>query len=123
MGGKYGECGVQYGANTSNIGILTGDWGIGEMVDPGPVSISGSVKQSGGQNIANATVTISGGNLPAPIQTQTGSFGLYQFSNLAAGETYTVRVDVKRYRFSVNTQQVTPLGNVANVNFVANPQE
>jgi hypothetical protein len=109
--------------SASDIGILTGDWGIGEMVDPGPVSISGSVTQSGGQPIANATVTISGGNLPAPIRTQTGSFGLYQFSNLAAGETYTVRVDVKRYRFSVNTQPVTPLGNVTNVNFVANPQE
>jgi hypothetical protein len=108
--------------STSDIGILTGDWGIGQMLDPGPVSISGSVTQSGGQPIANATLTISGGNLPAPIQTQTGSFGLYQFSNLEAGQTYTVRVDVKRYRFSVNTQQVTPLGNVANVNFVANPQ-
>lgn len=101
---------------------LTGDWGAGSQLDPGPVSISGSVTQSGGQPIANATVTISGGNLPAPIQAQTGSFGLYQFSNLQAGETYTVRVDVKRYRFSVNTQQVTPLGNVSNVNFVANPQ-
>jgi hypothetical protein len=109
--------------STPDIGILSGDWGIGEMLDPGPVSISGSVTQSGGQPIANALVTISGGNLPAPIQTQTGSFGLYQFSNLQAGETYTVRVDVKRYRFSVNTQPVTPLGNVANVNFVANPQE
>jgi hypothetical protein len=101
---------------------FTGDWGIGEQLDPGPVSISGSVTQSGGQPIANALVTISGGNLPAPIRTQTGSFGLYQFSNLQAGETYTVRVDVKRFRFSVNNQQVTPLGNVSNVNFVANPQ-
>jgi hypothetical protein len=101
---------------------LTGDWGAGSQLDPGPVSIGGSVTQSGGQPIANALVTISGGNLPAPIQTQTGSFGLYQFNNLQAGETYTVRVDVKRYRFSVNTQQVTPLGNVSNVNFVANPQ-
>ena len=102
---------------------LTGDWGIGAQLDPGPVSISGSVTQAGGQPIANATVTISGGNLPAPIVTQTGSFGLYQFSGLQAGETYNVRVDVKRYRFTVNVQPVTPLGNVTNVNFVANPQE
>jgi hypothetical protein len=108
----------------SSFGVtdLTGDWGVGSQLDPGPVSIGGSVTQSGGQPIANALVTISGGNLPAPIQTQTGSFGLYQFSNLQAGETYNVRVDVKRYRFSVNNQQVTPLGNVSNVNFVANPQ-
>jgi hypothetical protein len=101
---------------------LTGDWGAGSQLDPGPVSIGGSVTQSGGQPIANALVTISGGNLPAPVQTQTGSFGLYQFNNLQAGVTYTVRVDVKRFRFSINSQQVTPLGNVSNVNFVANPQ-
>jgi hypothetical protein len=119
--------GVDPNANTvqtvdDHLTNLTGDWGIGEQLDPGPVSISGSVTQAGGQPIANAILTISGGNLPAPIVAQTGSFGLYQFSGLQAGETYNVRVDVKRYRFSVNNQQVTPLGNVSNVNFVANPQ-
>jgi hypothetical protein len=120
--------GVNANANTvqsvdDHLTDLTGDWGIGAQLDPGPVSISGSVTQAGGQPIANATLTISGGNLPAPIVTQTGSFGLYQFSGLQAGETYNVRVDVKRYRFSVNVQPVTPTGNVTNVNFVANPQE
>jgi hypothetical protein len=111
-----------YSRTPAGITDFTGNWGVGEQSETAPVSIGGSVTQSGGQPIANALVTVSGGNLPAPIQTQTGSFGLYQFSNLQAGETYTVRVDVKRYRFSVNTQQVTPLGNVSNVNFVANPQ-
>lgn len=107
----------------ANITFINGDWGIGAQLDPGPVSISGTVTTSGGQSIANATLSLSGGNLPAPIQVQTGSFGSYQFSNLQAGETYTVRVDAKRFRFSPNTQQVTPLGNVSNLNFVANPQE
>jgi hypothetical protein len=121
--GSTADPGTNRVVSPSGTTEFNGDWGIGEQLDPGPVSISGSVTKSGGQPIANALVTISGGNLPAPIQTQTGSFGLYQFSNLQAGETYNVRVDVKRYRFSVNNQQVTPLGNVANVNFVANPQE
>lgn len=119
--------GIDTNANTilsvSNLTDFTGDWGIGEQLDPGPVSISGSVTTSGGLPITNATLTISGGGLPLPIITQTGSFGTYQFSNLQAGETYTVRVDAKRYRFSPNTQPVTPLGNVLNVNFAANPQE
>jgi hypothetical protein len=110
---------------TTPLGItnFTGDWGIGEQLDPGPVSISGTVTTSGGQPIRNATVTITGGGLQAPIIAQTGTFGTYSFNNLQAGETYTVRVDVKRYRFTPATQMVTPLGNVANVNFVANPQE
>jgi hypothetical protein len=102
---------------------FTGDWGIGEQLDPGPVSISGTVMTSGGQPIRNALLTLTGGNLPAPLTVQTGNFGTYSFTNLQAGETYTVRVDVKRYRFTPATQMVTPLGNVANVNFVANPGE
>jgi hypothetical protein len=101
---------------------FNGDWGIGEQLDPGPVSISGTVTQSGGQPIRNALLTLTGGNLPGPLTVQTGNFGTYSFANLQAGETYTVRVDVKRYRFTPVTQMVTPLGNVANVNFVANPQ-
>lgn len=102
---------------------FNGTWGIGAQLDPGPVSVSGTVTTSGGQPIANATLTISGGNLPAPVTTQTGSFGTYQFSNLLAGETYTVRVDAKRYRFTPATQQVTPFADVGNVNFTANQQE
>ena len=103
--------------------FLGGAWGIGSQLDPGPVSISGSVTTAGGQPIRNAALTISGGNLPLPITVQTGNFGTYSFSNLQAGENYAVRVDVKRYRFAQPTQLVTPMGNVSNVNFAANPQE
>jgi hypothetical protein len=107
----------------SGVTVFTGNWGIGEQLDPGPVSISGGVFTSGGQPIRNATLTITGGNLPSPVIVQTGNFGTYSFSNLQAGETYTIRVDVKRYRFAQPTQLVTPMNNVGNVNFVANPQE
>jgi hypothetical protein len=110
---------------SSQAGVtqFTGDWGIGEQLDPGPVSISGSVTTSGGQPIRNATLTITGGNLPSPVTAQSGNFGTYSFTGLQAGESYTVRVDVKRYRFAQPTQLVTPFGNVGNLNFVANPQE
>lgn len=102
---------------------LTGLWSIGEMVDPGPVSISGSVLTSGGAGIRNAVVTISGGNLPGPVTTQTGQFGTYLFGGLLAGEVYTVSVSAKRFRFSPNSQQVTPFADATGVNFTANPQE
>jgi hypothetical protein len=118
---------INTGANTITISTeitdLTGDWGIGSSSNPGPVSISGMVTTSGGQPIRNALLTLSGGNLPAPIQVQTGNFGTYTFANLQAGETYTVRVDVKRYRFAQPTQIVAPVGNISNLNFIANPQE
>jgi hypothetical protein len=102
---------------------FTGLWGIGEMADPSPVSISGTVMTSGGAGIRNALVTITGGNLPGPVNTQTGQFGTYSFSGLQAGEVYTVRVDAKRFRFSPNSRQVTPLADVTGVDFTANPQE
>jgi hypothetical protein len=107
----------------ADTNVLTGNWGIGEMLDPGPISISGRVTTSTGNGIPNATVTISGGNLPAPVTGNTGSLGFYTISNLQAGEMYTVKVSAKRYRFPAGGQVVTPLGNMDDVNFTANPQE
>jgi hypothetical protein len=112
-----------YSRTPAGITNFTGNWGIGEQSESAPVSISGTVTAFGGQPIANALLTLSGGNLPSPIQVQTGSFGIYQFSNLQAGSTYTVRVDVKRFRFSQNTQVMTPAGNVSNVNFTAGQRD
>jgi hypothetical protein len=77
------------------------------------------VTTSGGQPIRNATLTLTGGNLQAPITVQTGNFGTYSFTNLLAGETYTVRVDVKRYRFAQPTQIVVPVSSISNPNFAA----
>jgi hypothetical protein len=115
------------GANTitltSNISAFTGDWGVGEGLDPGPVSISGRVSTSGGNGIRNATVTVSGGGLPAPITVFTGSLGTYVINGLQAGETYTVTASAKRFRFPPGGQQVTPTGNVVDIDFTANPQD
>lgn len=105
------------------MAVVTGDWGIGGDLDPGPVSVSGRVTTSTGNGIPNATVTISGGGLPAPITVNTGSLGFYTISNLQAGETYTVTVSAKRHRFPVGGQMVTPMDDVENLDFTANPQE
>ena len=108
---------------TTDIDQLTGNWGLGAALAPTSVSISGSVTTSTGQPIRNATVTISGGGLPAPITTFTGNFGTYIFSGLPPNQTYLVSVSAKRYRFSLNAQLVPADHDVANVNFTANPQE
>jgi hypothetical protein len=109
---------------TSPAGLTSfdGSWGIGAQLD-GPVSISGTVMTSGGQPIRNAQVIISGGNLPAPVTFITGTFGTYLFEGLEAGQTYNINVSVKRYRFPAGGRQVTPLGNVTGIDFIANPQE
>lgn len=118
---------VNTGANTvtfsTEIADMTGDWGVGSSSNPGAVSISGTVTTSGGQPIGNAKLTLTGGLLQAPVVVQTGNFGTYSFTNLLAGETYTVRVDVKRYRFAQPAQIVVPNSNISNLNFVANPPD
>ena len=103
-----------------SVAALTGSWGLGAL--PAPISISGTVMSSNGVGIRNAVVRISGGNLPAPINFQTGTFGTYQFSNLDPGVEYTVFVSAKRNRFTPPSQIVSSLSNVSNVNFTANPQ-
>jgi hypothetical protein len=103
--------------------VITGMWGLGEREALTSVSISGSVSTSGGAGIRNAVVTVSGGNLPAPITVSTGSLGTYLVNGLPPGQTYIVSVSAKRYRFPQPSQAVTPVDNVANLNFSANPPE
>ena len=83
------------------------------------VTISGRVLTSGGQGVSNALVALTdgGGNLVA--YTGTNSFGFYRFEGVVAGRTYTVEPLSKRYTFTAQTMQVND--NVADLNFVADP--
>jgi hypothetical protein len=84
------------------------------------VSVSGHVVTPTGQGIANATVSITdaGNNVRTFI---TGSFGYYNFDNVAAGGTYTIAVRANRYTFTPQTLQITD--NVTDMNFLpAQPQ-
>ena len=80
------------------------------------VSVGGRVTALKG-GVKNVSVTISGGNLPAPITTRTGSFGYYNFENLSVGETYFITVSAKRFTFSPNARVVTPNRDVADLDF------
>lgn len=100
---------------------LTGSWGISPRI---LISISGSVTMSNGSGIGNAIVTLTGGNLTAPLVFQTGPFGFYQFANVEAGAQYTVHVSAKRHRFATPSQVILPtMTSVTDVNFIANPPE
>jgi hypothetical protein len=79
------------------------------------VSVSGRVLTPSGQGIANATVSITdaSNNVRTFI---TGTFGYYNFDNVAAGGTYTIAVRANRYTFTPQTLQITD--NVTNMNFL-----
>jgi hypothetical protein len=63
---------------------------------------------------------ISGGNLSAPRQIQTGPLGIYLFSGLDPGGEYTVNASAKRHRFGTFEQVLSSLSSVTNnVDFAA----
>jgi hypothetical protein len=102
-------------------GVFNGQTHAYAMVPVANISVGGWIGTSGGAGIRNALVTISGGNLPAPVTLQTGSFGLYSFTGLQAGLTYTIEVRTKRYVVLQPTRTVTPQANVTNFDFTAEP--
>lgn len=83
------------------------------------VSVGGHILTANGRPIRNASVTISGGNLSAPITIYTGSFGIYNFENLQSGATYTITVKAGKNTFAQSSQMITPQSNVNDFNFIA----
>ena len=79
------------------------------------VTISGRVTTPFGQGLRNALVTItdSTGNRRTAV---TSSFGYYRFDDVAPGETYTIGVAARRYRFGSRVLRVAD--TLADVDFV-----
>jgi hypothetical protein len=69
-------------------------------------SISGRVLTPAGSGVRAARVRLIDAN-GATIVSTTSSFGVYQFSGLVPGQTYTLTVSSKRYRFAPRTVPVT----------------
>lgn len=100
-------------------GVLNGQVHAYAMVPVVNVSVTGRILSPKGYGIGKAKVTISGGNLPAPVTFQTGSFGIYNFEGLQAGQTYSISVSAGRYTFNPSTQTITPQATVGDVDFIA----
>ena len=92
--------------------------GIGH-VDPtivvGDVSVSGRVLTPDGRGLRNAVVSLIDSQGVSRTAT-TSSFGRYSFSDVRAGESYTITVSSKRYRFT--PRQMLISDNLSNVDFV-----
>jgi hypothetical protein len=113
-------------ANTVSITGVTNfsDWGAANAAPTASTaSISGRVTTANGSGIRNAAMILTGNSLPAPVIVQTGSFGTFSFDNLRVGETYVLQVGAKRFRFSNPTHVITLQSDIADMDFVANPQD
>jgi len=79
------------------------------------LSVSGQVTGPDGRPVRNASVSIIDAQGLAR-RTATSSFGFFAFDALAQGQTYTVSVSSRRYRFSARTISLT--NNVTDLNFI-----
>ncbi|QQS34154.1 MAG: carboxypeptidase regulatory-like domain-containing protein [Acidobacteriota bacterium] len=78
------------------------------------VSVGGRVFTSTGSPLRNARVTINGpNNFSQSVITST--FGFYSFNDIPIGETYTVSVFSRSFRF--NAQQVSVSQQISNLDF------
>lgn len=73
-----------------------------------------------GRPIGRATVTVSGGNLGAPIVVLTNTFGYFKF-DLEVGNSYALSVSAKRYEFADSNVFFSLGDNIAGINFFASP--
>jgi len=104
-------------------GCISGGWGLEFFSSTAAgVSLGGRVTTAEGRGVRNATVTISGNVLVQPRVVQTGSFGYFSFDGLQSGQTYVVTVNSRRYTFSTPSRVITLVDNVADANFIANPE-
>ncbi|MFN2501735.1 MAG: exo-alpha-sialidase [Pyrinomonadaceae bacterium] len=80
------------------------------------VTVSGRVTTPDGRGVRNAIVSITD-SLGVVRSVTTSSFGFYSFDEVRTGETHTIRVSSKRYRFAARVVQL--VGELSEVNFVA----
>lgn len=81
------------------------------------ISVSGRITDSRRRAIASAVVTATDSQ-GATVSALVKSNGVFVFGNLSAGETYTINVYAKRYRFLPQT--VNSEISLTNINFVGN---
>ena len=79
------------------------------------VGVSGRVTTPDGRGLRNAMVVVTD-SLGVRRTVMTNSFGLYSFDSIASGQTYTIGVVSKRFRFASRSLPVND--NVTNVDFV-----
>ena len=106
----------QRGAGFPRISSNTVDIGAFEAQAAAPtVSISGRVTTPTGLGLRNAVVILTD-QIGIRRTATTSSFGIYSFDGVVTGQTYTLSVSSKRYRFAPRIEPITVA--VSNLDFV-----
>ncbi len=95
--------------------FLIDDVTLATTCAPAIATVSGRVLTPDGRGLRNAVVSLIDSQGVRRTAT-TSSFGLYSFSDVRVGETYTITVSSKRYRFT--PRQMLINNNLSNLDFV-----
>lgn len=82
------------------------------------VSLSGRVLTANGQGISKTRISLTNSR-GETVFAATNNFGFYNFENVAAGESYVISVNHKKYVFTEPTRVLTVNDAVSNINFIA----
>lgn len=114
--------GISDGGVIVGTGVLNGQVKAYAMVPVlANVSLTGRVLTASGSGIRNVMVTVSGGDLPEPINAYTSSFGYFNFPSLRATLTYIVTVTPRKFEIAQPTRPVTATADVTGFDFIAEP--
>lgn len=81
-------------------------------------SITGRVTSSQSRGIRNARMTLT--NEAGEVRTAiSGPLGMYKFLEVPLGQTYTLRVQARRFTFADPERKITLDGNLSDINFTA----
>lgn len=101
-----GKLDLVTGGQANSISVL--------LNQTGPHSISGVIKDTNGQGMANVIVSLSGG---APMFRETDTNGAFAFHDLPAGANFTVTPGKSNYVFTPPSLTVTNLSSNATADF------
>lgn len=97
-------------------------YGVSVSPSAAPVSLSGRVMDASGRGVSGSTITVLNPNSGAAIRVRSNPFGYYTVTGLPAGELFVVTIIDKRYTFSNDTRSVTLNEDLADMDFIANPE-
>ncbi|HYP51517.1 MAG TPA: cohesin domain-containing protein, partial [Pyrinomonadaceae bacterium] len=108
------ESGATLTVKSANGSVRVSAGGAGKSV----TTVSGQVTTAGGRGIRNVFVALTGANGETRT-VMTGAGGEYRFTDVQAGETYTISVSSKRFGFNTASQMRTLFAEVEEINFTA----
>ena len=105
---------VAFGEDESGELYVIGENATIQRIVRAEVQISGRALTPTGLGLRNAIVNLID-SLGQRRTATTSSFGVYQFDGVATGQTYTMSISSKRYRFAPRVQDV--VGQLADLDF------